>query len=220
MQGIQDQRIRKRMTDTPHSQMLVLASASPRRRELLSQIGIVPSAIDPADIPEDAKAGEIPRQLAERLAHEKAAATSLRHKGAFVLAADTVVAVGRRDLGKAANSDEARRYLEMLSGRKHRVHTGISLVTPTQKHISKVITSHVTFKHLDSSDIKNYLLSNEWQGKAGAYAIQGLGSLFVRQIQGSYSNIVGLPLFEVSTLLNGNGFQIWKHSNLLDTAGS
>ncbi len=208
------------MTDTPHSQKLVLASASPRRRELLSQIGIVPSAIDPADIPEDAKTGELPRELAMRLAHEKAAATSMRHGDAFVLAADTVVAVGRRDLGKASSKDEAQRYLEMLSGRKHRVYTGISLVTPLQKQISKVITSHVTFKHLDSSDIQNYLLSNEWQGKAGAYAIQGLGSLFVRQIQGSYSNIVGLPLFEVSNLLNGNGFQIWKHSQLLDTAGS
>lgn len=208
------------MTDTPHSQKLVLASASPRRKELLSQIGITPDVIDPADIAEMAKSGELPRHLAHRLAHEKAAVTASRHHGAFVLAADTVVAIGRRDLGKATDETEAKRYLKMLSGRKHRVHTGISLITPDGRQISKCVTSHVTFKHLDPFDIRNYIASGEWQGKAGAYAIQGLGSLFVRQIQGSYSNIVGLPLFEVSNLLNGNSFNVWTHSQLMDADNS
>ena len=202
------------MTDKHHASKFVLASASPRRRELLLQIGIEPDFIDPADIPENAKAKELPRDLAGRLASEKAAFIAPGYSDHFILAADTVVAIGRRALGKAATSDEARQYLQMLSGRKHRVHTGISLITPDKKQISKTITSHVTFKHLDTFDIDSYLQSGEWQGKAGAYAIQGLGSLFVRQLQGSYSNVVGLPLFDVSTLLNGNGFNIWKRNTL------
>lgn len=208
------------MTDKPHSPKFVLASASPRRRELLLQIGINPDFVDPADIPEDAKAQEIPRILAGRLATEKAAFIAPRHRGNFILAADTVVAVGRRALGKAETPAEAIQYLKMLSGRKHRVYTGISLITPDDRQISKTVTSHVTFKHLDTFDIKSYLQSEEWQGKAGAYAIQGLGSLFVQQIQGSYSNVVGLPLFEVSALLNGNGFNIWKQSNLVKATAS
>jgi len=198
------------MTKQTHSQKLVLASASPRRQELLLQIGITPDAIDPADIPEIPGAGELPRDLAFRLACEKAASTSERHVGSYILAADTVVAVGRRALGKAETEDEAKSYLTMLSGRKHKVHTGLTLVRPDGNSISKVVTSSVSFKHLDTHDIRNYIKSNEWRGKAGAYAIQGLGSLFVRQISGSYSNVVGLPLFELSSLLNGNGYDVWS----------
>lgn len=206
------------MTHKKPTSKLVLASASPRRRELLMQIGIVPDKIDPADIPEHALKNELPRNLAHRLALEKAAYVAKRQGDAFVLAADTVVAVGRRDLGKAASEDEARHYLKMLSGRKHRVYTGISLVTPEGKQITKTVTTHVTFRNLDDFDITSYLQSGEWAGKAGAYAIQGLGSLFVRQIQGSYSNVVGLPLYEVSALLNGNGFNVWRQSTLIQSA--
>ncbi|MBL4666403.1 MAG: septum formation protein Maf [Sneathiella sp.] len=197
------------MTKQSHSPKLVLASASPRRSELLLQIGIVPDAIDPAEIPEIPEKNELPRDLALRLASEKAAFVASRQSGSFVLAADTVVAVGRRPLGKAETEKEALTYLSMLSGRKHKVHTGLALVRPDGKLISKVITTSVTFKNLDSYDIQNYVTSNEWRGKAGAYAIQGLGSIFVRQIQGSYSNVVGLPLFELSNMLNGNGYDVW-----------
>jgi len=206
------------MTHRNPASKLVLASASPRRRELLMQIGIVPDKVDPADIPENALKNELPRNLAHRLAEEKADYVAKRHSNAFVLAADTVVAVGRRDLGKAASEDEARHYLKMLSGRKHRVYTGISLITPQGKHFTKTVTTHVTFRNLDDFDITSYLQSGEWNGKAGAYAIQGLGSLFVRQIQGSYSNVVGLPLYEVSALLNGNGFNVWRQSTLTQSA--
>ncbi|GLQ05568.1 Maf family protein [Sneathiella chinensis] len=193
---------------------LILASASPRRQELLLQIGLKPDLVDPADIPEDALPDELPRQLAARLADEKAAAVAERHTGAFVLAADTVVAVGRRALGKAGDEREARNYLTLLSGRRHRVYTGMSVVLPTGRQITRVVSSAVIFKPLGEHDIASYLKSGEWRGKAGAYAIQGLGSLFVRQIQGSYSNIVGLPLHELAALLNGNGFDVWQRSSL------
>jgi len=196
---------------------LVLASASPRRQELLLQIGITPDIIDPADIPETAQRGESPHVLAQRLADEKAAHVAARHSSNYVLAADTVVAVGRRALGKADNKADAKTYLALLSGRKHRVHTGLSLALPNGRQLSRTITSHVTFKHLDVSDINNYIASGEWQGKAGAYAIQGLGSLFVRNLQGSYSNVVGLPLYELANLLSGNGFNIWAKALQTDT---
>ncbi|MBE7635258.1 septum formation protein Maf [Sneathiella sp. P13V-1] len=189
---------------------LVLASASPRRRELLSQIGITPDTIDPADIPEIPNADERPHHFALRLASEKAAHVASRHPGKFILAADTVVAVGRRILGKAEDEREAVKYLKLLSGRKHQVHTGFSLIRPDGKQIAKRVTSDVTFKPLDGHDIRQYINSGEWEGKAGAYAIQGLGSMMVRKLQGSYSNVVGLPLFEVAATLNGNGFDVWK----------
>jgi len=194
---------------------LVLASASPRRQELLAQIGLTPDSIDPADIPEIPGDGEKPSHLASRLAAEKAAAVAVRHPDAYILAADTVVAVGRRALGKAADEQEARRYLSMLSGRRHRVHTGMALVLPDGTLRKRTVSSAVIFKTLDEHDIQSYLASGEWQGKAGAYAIQGLGSLLVRQIQGSYSNIVGLPIHELATMLSGNGFDVWKQSSLM-----
>ncbi|MBL4907386.1 MAG: septum formation protein Maf [Sneathiella sp.] len=196
------------------SQTLVLASASPRRQELLKQIGITADKIDPADIPEEPLKGELPNKLAGRLATEKAMAVAARNKGSFILAADTVVAVGKRALGKAGDETEAKAYLSLLSGRRHRVYTGLGLILPNGRLLTKTVSSTVIFKPLNIHEINQYLKSGEWRGKAGAYAIQGLGSLFIRQIQGSYSNIVGLPLFELSTLLNGNGFDVWRQSDL------
>ena len=192
-----------------HSPVLILASASPRRLALLKQIGLTPDKVDPADIDEAAISNERPRDLAKRLAAEKACAVIARHPGAFLLSADTVVAVGRRALGKAATEDEAYAFLKLLSGRRHQVHTGITLVTPTADIISRVVSTVVIFKPLDQSEIRGYLMQDEWRGKAGGYAIQGYAAAFVRQIQGSYSNVVGLPLFEVSNLLRGNGFPFW-----------
>ncbi len=189
---------------------LVLASASPRRRELLSQIGITPDTIDPADIPEIPHPQELPHHFALRLASEKAVHVAARHSGKYILAADTVVAVGRRILGKAEDEKEATAYLKLLSGRKHQVHTGFSLICPDGKQVSRRVTSDVTFKPLDIHDIRQYITSGEWEGKAGAYAIQGFGSMLVKKLQGSYSNVVGLPLFEVAATLNGNGFDVWK----------
>jgi len=188
---------------------LVLASASPRRFELLKQIGITPDIVDPADIDECEVPGERPKELALRLSREKAMAVVERHPGSFLLSADTVVAVGRRSLGKAQDTEEAHRFLALLSGRRHQVHTGITLVTPTGEVRCRVVTTAVIFKALSEHELRSYLFTDEWQGKAGGYAIQGKGALFVRQVQGSYSNVVGLPLFEVSNMLAGNGYTIW-----------
>lgn len=201
------------------SAKLILASASPRRQELLAQIGIKPDLVDPANIPEFPENGEKPRQYAGRLALEKAAAVAKRQAGSFILAADTVVAIGQRSLGKAANEEEATAYLSLLSGRTHRVYTGTALILPDGTIRSKTVESRVTFKPLDNNDITMYLKSGEWRGKAGAYAIQGLGSIFIKKIQGSYSNIVGLPLHEISMMLQGNGFNIWHRSDLMPKAG-
>lgn len=197
---------------TPHfspAPELILASASPRRLQLLEQIGIRPNAIDPAEIDESPARGELPRHLAARLAEQKARAVADRHSGKFLLSADTVVAVGRRALGKAESEAEARRFLTLLSGRRHQVHTGVTLITPSGKAIARTVSSAVIFKPLDAVDMRVYLASGEWQGKAGGYAIQGLAAAFIRQIQGSYSNVVGLPLFEVANMLKGAGFPLW-----------
>lgn len=186
--------------------LLVLASASPRRKELLARIGITPDVIDPADILENEGAGELPRLYAARMAREKALAVAPRHNGAFVLAADTVVAVGRRILPKAEDSDTARSCLTLLSGRKHRVLTGVSLITPDGRQVTKVVATDVTIKRLNPQEIDGYLASGEWDGKAGGYGIQGSAEMFVRQISGSYSAVVGLPLFETRNMLTGNGY--------------
>lgn len=177
---------------------LVLASGSPRRRELLAQIGVVPDVIDPADINEDVRLAELPKQYGERLAFEKAQAVASRHSSCLVLAADTVVSVGRRILPKAEDSDTARKCLQQLSGRRHKVATSMALVTPDGKARVKTVSSVVGFKRLTNQDIDWYIESGEWDGKAGGYAVQGLGASFVRFLSGSYSNVVGLPLFEVS----------------------
>ena len=188
-------------------QRLVLASASPRRLDLLEQIALAPDAVDPAAVDETPRAGELPARHAQRLAEEKAASVAERHPDAFVLGADTVVACGRRILPKALDPDTARRCLALLSGRRHRVHGGIALVLPGGRLVSRRVETAVLFKRLDPREIDDYVASGEWQGKAGGYAIQGLAARFIRGLIGSYSNVVGLPLFETVNLLAGHGFE-------------
>ncbi len=195
-------------TNAPRQSLLpdlVLASASPRRLQLLAQIGVVPAHVVPADIPEAPDKLELPRILATRLAREKAQAVAKGFPGAFVLGGDTVVACGRRILPKTEKEKEARACLKLLSGRRHRVLSGVALVAPDGKLHERLVTTVVTFKRLTSDDIDLYAASGEWQGKAGGYAIQGLASAFIRQINGSYSNVVGLPLFEIANLLRACG---------------
>ncbi|GHF17736.1 Maf-like protein [Kordiimonas sediminis] len=187
---------------------LILASASPRRRDLLAQIGVVPNAIDPADIDETPRAGERPKEYAERIAQEKAALVATRHAGSLILAADTVVACGHRILPKAEDEATARRCLSLLSGRKHRVISGISIVTKDGVQHTKSVSTSVTFKRLSASEMKQYLADGDWHGKAGGYAIQGPAATFVRFLSGSYSSVVGLPLFEVGHWLEAH----WRHT--------
>ncbi len=189
------------MADIP----LVLASASPRRVDLLAQIGITPQAIRPADVDETPGEAEKPRELAIRLALAKGQA--IAEAGTFTLSADTVVAVGRRILPKAETETEARRCLELMSGRRHRVFGAVALVGPDGKITQRLVVTDVRFKRLDAGDLRAYLDSDEWRGKAGGYAIQGRAAMFVAWIGGSYSNVVGLPLFETAALLRGAGFQ-------------
>lgn len=191
------------------SQRLVVASASPRRRDLLAQIGIVPDAVVPAEIDETPQPGEVPLVTAKRLSVLKASAVAQQEPDAFVLAADTVVAVGRRQLGKPADVGEARVFLEMLSGRRHRVYGGISLIAPGGRRSNRLSTTSVRFKRLPEADIAAYLATDEWQGKAGGYAIQGLAGAFVPAINGSYTNIVGLDLALTKAMLLGLG---WKEN--------
>jgi septum formation protein len=185
---------------------LILASASPRRLELLAQIAIVPDLVDAADLDERARPRELPARYALRMAEEKARKVAARHNGAFVLAADTVVACGRRILAKPADEREARACLELLSGRRHRVFGAVALMTPTGSLSTRRVESVVTFKRLTAAEIADYLAGGEWRGKAGGYAIQGLAARFVRAIGGSYSNVVGLPLYETVTLLASHGY--------------
>ena len=201
---------------------LVLASASPRRLMLLAQAGIEPDALRPSSIDERARIGEMPRALVSRLARAKAEAARDQIAndkdiaGAYVLAADTIVAVGRRIFGKPEHMEEAVAYLERLSGRAHRVLTGVCLITPDDRVRTKIVDTRVRFKHLSKSEIEAYIASREWRGKAGGYAIQGLAGCFVRKIVGSYTNVVGLPLTEVVALLLGEGFPV--HFNWLRAA--
>jgi nucleoside triphosphate pyrophosphatase len=197
------------LTDAPTDSVMpafVLASASPRRLDLLDQIGLVPDRVVPADIDERALKGELPRQLAARLAEAKAKHVAGDWPGCFVLGADTVVACGRRALAKAKDAGEARDFLRMLSGRRHRVLGGITVIDPSGRLVSRLVSTFVTFKNLEASEIEAYMASDEWRGKAGAYAIQGLAARFVRRINGSYSNVVGLPLFETASVLKGLGY--------------
>ena len=193
---------------------LVLASGSPRRLGLLNQAGIEPDSLRPADIDETPRKGELPRSCATRLARAKAevALKSVRLddelRGAFVLSADTVVAVGRRILPKAELVDEASQCLRLLSGRNHRVYTAICLVTPKESFRQRLVETRVRFKRLSDQDIEAYLASGEWRGKAGGYAVQGLAGSFVVKLVGSYTNVVGLPLYESLTLLAGEGYPI------------
>jgi septum formation protein len=185
----------------------VLASASPRRLELLRQVGLTPDCIDPAEIDETPRRGELPPVHAMRLAQEKAQAVSPRHPGAYILAADTVVACGRRILPKTEDEASARSCLGLLSGRRHRVHGAIALVSPDGRLASRRVESQVAFKRLSETEIGAYLRTGEWQGKAGGYAIQGRAAALIRWVSGSYSNVVGLPLFETVQLLDGRGYR-------------
>jgi septum formation protein len=191
-----------------NNQRLILASASPRRLDLLSQIGLTPDAIDAAELDETPLRDETPRLLALRLAKAKAAHVAGRHPEAFVIAADTVVAVGRRVLPKCEDEAEVRRCLALLSGRAHRVLTGVAVSAPGAGQASRLVESRVRFKRLSSADINAYAAAGEGVGKAGGYAIQGRAGAFVTSLQGSYSGVVGLPLYEVSSLLCGQGWRV------------
>ncbi|PJB70378.1 MAG: septum formation protein Maf [Alphaproteobacteria bacterium CG_4_9_14_3_um_filter_47_13] len=185
---------------------MILASASPRRVALLKQIGITPDDIIPADIDETPLKTELPRGLAERLARQKADAVAAIHEGAYILSADTVVACGRRILEKPEDETEARRFLDLLSGRRHRVIGGIALHTPAGTLRTKIVETIVQFKKLSTAEIKQYLDSGEWQGKAGGYGIQGSAEAYVKFIRGSYSNVVGLSLYDTMKMLKSAGY--------------
>lgn len=206
----------------PERPKLVLASASPRRLTLLKQAGVEPDALRPTSIDESARMGEMPRGLVSRLARGKAEAARDQIANdkdiadAYVLAADTIVAINRKILGKPQQLEEAAEFLQRLSGRSHRVLTGICLITPQDRVRTKIVDTTVRFKYLSKSEIEAYVASREWRDKAGGYAIQGLAGCFVQKIKGSYTNVVGLPLTEVVSLLVGEGFPI--HFNWLRAA--
>jgi septum formation protein len=185
---------------------LILASASPRRLELLARLGIEPARVIHADIDESPRPGELPRDYARRMAREKAQATA--EGGAFVLAGDTVVAAGRRILPKAEDEGTARRCLEMLSGRRHRVLSAVALLAPGGKLRDRLSETAVRFKRLSGEEIAAYLAGGEWHGQAGGYAIQGSAEGLVAWIGGSHSGVVGLPLFETRALLKAAGFPL------------
>jgi nucleoside triphosphate pyrophosphatase len=195
--------------------LLVLASASSRRLALLEQVGIEPDALRPASIDETPRKGERPRNYAQRLARSKATTTQERLvrepnlEGAYVLAADTAVAVGTRIIGKPEYLNEAAAALQTLSGRSHRVFTSVCMITPGGTVRTRTVETRVRFKRLSREEIDSYLASGEWRGKAGGYAIQGIAGAFVQKIVGSYTSVVGLPLIEVVQLLVGEGFPIY-----------
>jgi septum formation protein len=202
------------LKSAPDRARLVLASASPRRLQLLGQMGIEPDKLLPSDVDESPLRNELPRSLAKRLAHTKA--EFARHSAerdpelahAFILAADTVVAVGRRVLPKPEFTDEAAACLRLLSGRAHRVYGGICVVTPKGQVRTRLVETRIRFKRLSREEIETYLASGEWEGKAGGYAIQGRAGAFVTRLIGSYTNVVGLPLYETMTLLAGDGYPV------------
>lgn len=185
---------------------LILASASPRRRELIARLGLVPDAVAPADIDETPHKGELPRDYAKRMAREKAEAASSSE--GYVLAGDTVVAAGRRILPKAEDQATARKCLELLSGRRHKVLSAIALRAPDGALRERVSETVVLFKRLSAAEIDAYIASGEWDGKAGGYAIQGIAEGLIARIQGSHSGVVGLPLYETRALLKAAGFDI------------
>lgn len=185
---------------------LVLASASPRRLDLLAQVGVTPDRVDPADIDETPLRDETPRLHALRLAREKARAVASRAPGDFVLAADTVVAVGRRILPKAETEDQARKCLALLSGRNHKVLTAVAVIAPDGREASRLVETRVQVKLLSDLEKADYLAGGEWRGKAGGYAVQGVAGGFIIDLHGSYTSVVGLPLYETLNLLRGLGW--------------
>jgi len=187
---------------------LILASASPRRLDLLARIGVTPDAVIPADVDEGVPAGELPRDHALRLAREKAEAVSAKEPKALVLAADTVVAVGRRILPKVEDEATLRDCMRLLSGRRHRVLTGVALAIPGAGTRERLVETMIAMKRLSDEEIEYYAHHGEWRGKAGGYALQGYGEVYVRHIAGSYSNVVGLPLAETRVLLKSAGYPI------------
>ncbi len=184
-------------------QKIILASASPRRNDILKRIGVVGFDIIPADIDETPLNKELPAIYAKRMATEKALKVHETHKGSVIISGDTVVACGRRILPKTEHEDEARTCLNLLSGRRHKIFGGIGIIRPDGKQTSRVIQTTVTFKRLTQEDIDTYINSKEWQGKAGGYGIQGFAEVFVKQINGSYSNIVGLCAYNTRQMLHG-----------------
>jgi septum formation protein len=188
--------------------MLILASASPRRLDLLARIGVVPDAVVPAEIDESVRKGELPREHALRLAIEKAQAVAATRSDALVLAADTVVAVGRRILPKVEDEATLRACMKLLSGRRHRVLTGVALAAPGQPLRSRLVETMIAMKRLSEEEVDFYAGHGEWRGKAGGYALQGYGEVYVRHIAGSYSNVVGLPLAETRLLLKSAGYPL------------
>ncbi|MGI9401013.1 MAG: Maf-like protein [Rhizobiaceae bacterium] len=201
---------------------LVLASGSPRRLQLLQQAGIEPDLLSPVEADETPQKGEVPRSLAKRLARQKAELCVERSiksedlQNAFIIAADTVVAQGRRILPKTETLDQASNCLRLLSGRSHRVYTGVTMVTPKGTMRHRLCETRVRFKRLSQDEMEAYLASGEWRGKAGGYAIQGLAGTFVIKLVGSYSNVVGLPLYDTVSLLAGEGYPV--HFNWLNQA--
>ncbi len=185
---------------------LVLASASPRRLDLLRQIGIEPDRVTPCDIDETAQPDETPRLLVLRLAREKALAGAVAAPNAFVIGADTVVALGRRIFGKPRDEADARRMLELLSGRAHRVLTGVAVCAPDGRIAARLSETRLRWKRLDAPELEGFLASGEWAGAAGAYQIQHRAGAFVMDLSGSYSGVVGLPLYETLGLLRGLGY--------------
>ena len=190
---------------------LVLASASPRRHDLLAQIGVRPDLVSAADLDETPRKGELPAAYARRIAMAKAQAVGAGHDG-LILAGDTVVACGRRILPKAETADGAGACLRLLSGRQHRVYGGIALITADQRLLLRVVCSKVRFRRLNAVDIDACIAAGDWQGKAGGYAIQGFAARYIRYIDGSYSNIVGFSLYDVAALLDAAGYQPARQS--------
>ena len=196
----------KAIFSPPDGTHLILASSSPRRRELFKQIGINDFSIQAADVDERALARELPNTYALRIAKKKAEMVSKKYEKCFVLAADTVVACGRRILPKAETEADAALCLNLLSGRRHKVLGAVVVHSPNGNQIHRVATSVVAFKKLTQQEINFYLKAGEWEGKAGGYAIQGLAATYIRSLNGSYSNVVGLPLYETYQMLKGMGF--------------
>jgi septum formation protein len=187
---------------------LILASASPRRLDLLARIGVTPDAVIPADVDERVPRGELPREHALRLAREKAEAVAAQEPNALVLGADTVVAVGRRILPKVEDEETLRWCMRLLSGRRHRVLTGVAVAIPGGGIRGRLVETMIAMKRLSEDEIAYYASHGEWRGKAGGYALQGYGEVYVRHIAGSYSNVVGLPLAETRVLLKSAGYPL------------